>query len=91
MLNDPRDGFADHNSLICALLGVMSLSDLVERLVTSRRRSEPAASECDDFVYLLLGISSLGGAVTGWVTEPATGSMTTDSPRHLTEALRFLR
>jgi hypothetical protein len=60
-LLDPRPALAEHSSLIGYLMGVAALAQAIGELALDPNRRTGGAA--DDFVYLLVGVASLGGAI----------------------------
>jgi len=68
-LSDPRPAPAEHSSLVDYLSGVVALARIVDELALDS--SHETHSTADDFVYLLLGVASMGAAIEGLVDRPA--------------------
>jgi hypothetical protein len=68
-LSDPRPALAEHSSLVDYLCGVAALARLVDDLAGDA--SPESRGTADDFVYLLLGVSSLGAAIGRLADVPA--------------------
>jgi hypothetical protein len=64
MLTDPRPALAEQSSFIGYLLGVAGLARTVRALAADGRSQADNPREADDFGYLLLGVASLGDAIS---------------------------
>lgn len=60
-LLDPRPALAEHSSLIGYLMGVAAVAQAIDELALDPDRRTSGAA--DDFVHLLVGVASLGGAI----------------------------
>jgi hypothetical protein len=87
-LTDPREALADRSDFIGYLIGLAALADMVRALVADGRSDARTACDCDDFVYVLLGLASTGAAV-----ERMANCITTSQAPTVqgADATRFLR
>lgn len=83
-LSDPRLSLADDSSLIGYLMGVAAITQAVDQLAQESTRE--SAGTADDFVYLLLGVASLGRSV-----EHLVGPAAVAEQRPATTPRRWLR
>jgi hypothetical protein len=69
-LTDPREALADQCNFIGYLLGLAGLARVVHTLAADgERRSDPVGGQ-NDFVHVLLGLASVGGAIEGLANSP---------------------
>jgi len=63
-LTNPREALADKSDFIGYLVGLAALANLVRGLAAdgAERQAGPTG-DCDDFVYVLLGLVSTGTAI----------------------------
>ncbi|HZZ45469.1 MAG TPA: hypothetical protein VFE65_01135 [Pseudonocardia sp.] len=63
MLTEPRPALAEQSNFHHALVGLAGLAALVHVLAPDEPSAGDSLDEPDDFVYLLLGVASLGETV----------------------------
>lgn len=61
-LTDPREALADESNFIGYLVGLAGVARMVQTLADDDRRSDSGGGP-DDFVHVLLGLASVGGAI----------------------------
>ncbi|RZT14178.1 hypothetical protein EV589_4896 [Mycobacterium sp. BK558] len=60
-LLDPRSSLAEHSSLIGYLMGVAAVAQAIDEMALDTSRGSDCTA--DDFVYVLVGVASLGRAI----------------------------
>ncbi len=73
-LTDPREALADQSSFIDYLVGLAGLARVVHTLAADSDRRSGPPRDPDDFVHVLLGFASLGGAIEG-LANPAVAQV----------------
>jgi hypothetical protein len=92
MLTDPRPALAEQSNFVSYLVGLAALARAVHALAGDGHPRSNAGHEADDFVYLLLGIASTGGAVESLVESArAQPSATADAAPLASMNTRWLR
>jgi hypothetical protein len=61
-LTDPREALADQSSFIGYLVGLAGVARVVHTLADGDRRAG-GPHDADDFVHVLLGLTSVGAAI----------------------------
>jgi hypothetical protein len=92
MLTDPRPALAEQSSFIGYLVGLASVARVVHALAGDGHRRADPGHEADEFVHLLLGVASVGGAIER-LAESARAEPS-DTPEEATPAsmsTRWLR
>ena len=87
-LNDPREALADKSDFIGYLVGLAALADMVRALAADGSPGARSARDCDDFVYVLLGLASTGAAIERMTNCDRVVQYPTDEA---TSTMRFLR
>lgn len=86
-LTDPRAALADDCSFIGYLVGLASIGRVVHTLAGNSEADTP--HRADDFVYLLLGLASVGAAIENMGQLPGTTAQPT--VHTATDSTRWLR
>jgi hypothetical protein len=63
-LSDPRQSLADQSDFIGYLVGLAGLARIVHKLAEDGDRACDPRLDPDDFVYALVGVASVGAAIT---------------------------
>ncbi len=91
-LTDPREALADQSSFIDYLVGLAGLAQVVHTLVAEGDRRSGPPRDAGDFVYMLLGVGSLGEAIEGIANYAAIqDNSTAEVPASGSGARRWLR
>ena len=91
-LTDPRDALAEQSNFIGYLMGLSSLARVVQALATDGERLAGPTRDADDFVYLLLGLASLGDAVERLAeSAPPARQQVASGPETASPNTRWLR
>jgi hypothetical protein len=88
-LTDPREALADQSSFIGYLVGLAGVAGVVHTLADDDRRTG-TPREPDDFVYVLLGLASVGAAIERLAGVPPA-QQDPDSVAPSTHNIRWLR
>jgi hypothetical protein len=92
MLTDPRPALAEQSNFVSYLVGLAGLARTVHALAANGYPRADARHEIDDFVYLLLGVASVGEAINRLgESEPAQLSRTTVAAPSTSTNTRWLR
>jgi hypothetical protein len=62
-LTDPREALAEQSNFIGYLVGLAGLARVVHTLAADGNRGSGPPRDSDDFVHVLLGLTSLGESV----------------------------
>jgi uncharacterized membrane protein HdeD (DUF308 family) len=92
MLTDPRKALAEQSNFIGYLLGLAGVARVVHALAADGNRRADPPREADGFVYVLLGLASLGGKIESLAesTQAQPSAAAATAPRPSTET-RWLR
>jgi hypothetical protein len=69
-LSEPRQALADQSTFIGYLVGLAGLARIVHELAEGGDRSCDPRLDPDDFVYALVGVASVGAAITRLAKPP---------------------
>ncbi|MGH3273501.1 MAG: hypothetical protein ACRDNZ_04150 [Streptosporangiaceae bacterium] len=91
-LTDPREALADQSNFIGYLLGLAGLARVVNTLAADGDRRAGGPRDSDDFVHVLLGVASLGGAIQRLANSAtAQPNPTVEAPPPASTTRRWLR
>ena len=91
-LTDPREALADQSNFIGYLVGLAGLARVVHTLAADGDRRAGGPRDPDDFVYVLLGLASLGEAIERFANSAmAQPDPTPEAPSSAFTTMRWLR
>ena len=92
MLTDPRPALAEQSNFIGYLLGLVGVARAVHALAADSHPRAPQGHDADDFVHLMLGVASVGGAIERLAESArAEPSDTPDAATPASMSTRWLR
>jgi hypothetical protein len=91
-LTDPRDALADQSEFVGYLVGLAGVAQLVHTLAADGDGRARGPRESDDFVYVLLGLASIGAEIERLANSAMPQrNPTVDAPPPATPTPRWLR